>query len=49
VILNQGKPKLVDSFKGTTEGRQLTYFSNNDRLLVDGEKDKPAESNLRRK
>jgi lipopolysaccharide export system protein LptA len=49
VILNQGKPKLVDSLKGTTEGRQLTYFSNNDRLLVDGEKDKPAESNLRRK
>ncbi len=49
VILNQGKPKMVDSVKGTTEGRQLTYFSNNDRLLVDGEKDKPAESNLRRK
>ena len=27
VLLNGGQPQLVDSVKGTTQGRQLTYFS----------------------
>jgi lipopolysaccharide export system protein LptA len=49
VILQQGEPTLVDSKRGTTKGQQLTYFSNNDRLLVDGVETKPAVSNILRK
>ena len=49
VILQQGQPQLVDSVRGTTKGKQLTWFSNNDRLLVDGAASEPAVSNIRRK
>ncbi|MCU1291455.1 MAG: OstA family protein, partial [Bryobacterales bacterium] len=38
VILNGGSPQMLDSYKGITKGRQLTYFSGDDRLVVDGEK-----------
>ena len=36
VILNGGQPLLVDSVKGQTRGKQLTWFANDDRLIVDG-------------
>ena len=49
VILQNGEPQLVDSLRGTTKGKQLTWFSNNDRLLVDGAASLPTESNIRRK
>ncbi len=49
LILEQGAPLLVDSEKGKTTGKQLTWFANNDRLLVDGEEQKPALSTLRKK
>ncbi len=49
VILEGGAPLLVDSVKGRTTGKQLTWFANNDRLLVDGLESKPAESTLRKK
>jgi lipopolysaccharide export system protein LptA len=49
VILEQGHPQLVDSLKGSTRGRKLTWFSNDDRLLVDGAEGQPAQSKLRRK
>ena len=49
VILQNGEPQLVDSLRGTTKGKQLTWYSNNDRLLVDGAASLPAESNIRRK
>jgi lipopolysaccharide export system protein LptA len=50
VILEGGAPLLVDSIKGKTTGKQLTWYANNDRLLVDGhDESKPAESNLRKK
>ncbi len=49
IILEKGDPKFVDSLKGTTVGRKLTYFSNDDRLLVEGERGKRAESVIRRK
>jgi hypothetical protein len=35
--------------KGRTKGKQLTWFANNDRLLVDGLESKPAESTLHKK
>jgi lipopolysaccharide export system protein LptA len=36
VTLWGGAPRLVDSYKGTTEGAKLTYFSNDDHVIVDG-------------
>jgi lipopolysaccharide export system protein LptA len=49
VIMQGGQPLLVDSIKGKTTGKQLTWWSNNDRLLVDGEESKPAQSTIRKK
>jgi lipopolysaccharide export system protein LptA len=49
IVLEGGAPLLVDSVKGRTVGRQLTYFAKNDRLLVNGVEQKPSESVLKRK
>jgi lipopolysaccharide export system protein LptA len=49
VILQKGQPLLVDSARGNTSGQQLTWWANNDRLLVDGAPSKPAESIIRKK
>jgi lipopolysaccharide export system protein LptA len=49
VLLQRGEPQLVDSVRGTTRGAQLTYFSGDDRLLVDGKEGQPAVSKIRRK
>ncbi len=43
-VLTEGKPKLVDSLKGTTTGRQLTWYSQDGRLLVNGVATQPASS-----
>ena len=49
VILELGDPLLVDSLKGQTRGKQLTWWANNDRLLVNGVESRPADSLLRKK
>lgn len=49
VILSQGEPLLIDSLKGQTRGSQLTWWANNDRLLVNGVESRPADSLLRKK
>jgi lipopolysaccharide export system protein LptA len=49
VILQEGDPLLVDSLKGQTRGKQLTWWANNDRLLVNGVENRPADSLLRKK
>ena len=41
-------PKFVDSCKGSTQGEKLTYFANDDRLLVNGESSQPAQSRIDR-
>ena len=46
VILEGGKPEFVDNVRGTTQGDKLTWFSQDDKLLVNGE---PAKSLLHRK
>ena len=48
VILNGGLAKVVDSRKGTTEGRQLTYLSDTDETVVEGGKNAPVVSDMRR-
>ncbi len=50
VILQGGEPLLVDSVKGRTRGKQLTWYANDDRLLIDGaDKDHLAKSTVRKK
>ncbi|MEQ1886304.1 MAG: LptA/OstA family protein [Bryobacteraceae bacterium] len=49
VILEGGDPLFVDSVKGQTRGKQLTWFSNSDRLLVNGAESRPADTLLRKK
>jgi len=49
VMLQKGQPLLVDSVTGKFTGQQLTWWANNDRLLIDGGANKPAESNIRKK
>jgi lipopolysaccharide export system protein LptA len=49
IVLRGGEPKMVDSKKGFTRGAELTYFVNDDRLLVSGSPQQPATGRLRRK
>lgn len=49
VILRGGEPQLADSKRGNTRGAELTYYANDDRLLVTGEPGKPVTSRIRRK
>jgi lipopolysaccharide export system protein LptA len=49
VVLRGGQPRMVDSLKGDTHGVELTYFANDDRLLVNGSAEQPAKSRLHRK
>jgi lipopolysaccharide export system protein LptA len=49
VFLDGGEPLLVDSLKGQTRGKQLTWWANNDRLLVNGADSRPADSLIHKK
>ena len=49
VVLNGGTPQMVDSYKGITKGRQLTYYSDDDRLVVEGQKDQLAYTQMKKK
>ena len=48
VILNSGAPQMTDSQKGITKGRELTYFSGDDHLIVVGEKKDLVQSQMRK-
>jgi lipopolysaccharide export system protein LptA len=49
VTLRGGRPKLVDSLKGSMQGDELTYFANDGRLLGSGSPQQPVNSRIRRK
>jgi lipopolysaccharide export system protein LptA len=49
VILAGGEPKLDDSKTGNTRGDKLTWFTNDDRLVVDGAPERKARSHIRKK
>jgi lipopolysaccharide export system protein LptA len=49
IILRGVPAQLNDTLRGNTRGAQLTYFADDDRLLVDGEPQKPAASRVRGK
>ena len=48
VILTGGKPRLVDEAGHSTEGEKLTYFSNDDRLSIDGAPNRPVQTFITR-
>jgi lipopolysaccharide export system protein LptA len=48
ITLFGGHPLFLDSLRGFTRGTQLIYFSDSDRLLVDGESAEPAKSRIKR-
>jgi lipopolysaccharide export system protein LptA len=49
VILEGGQPRFIDSTRGTTRGQKLTWYSSDDRLLVNGVPQQPVKSVLHRK
>jgi lipopolysaccharide export system protein LptA len=53
ILLKGSRPKLVETengkLKDVTEGEELTYFANDDRLLVNGSPQQPARSIIQRK
>lgn len=49
VILSGGAPQMFDSLKGTTRGERLTWFADEDRLVVDGSWNQPAASRILKK
>lgn len=49
VVLTGGTPEMADSIRGTTTGKEITYFSGDDHLLVDGDSTKPAFSKMIKK
>jgi lipopolysaccharide export system protein LptA len=48
IVLLGGEPRLVDSRRGTTRGRRLTYFADRDQLIVEGAEGRPAVSRLKK-
>jgi lipopolysaccharide export system protein LptA len=48
LIASKGDPTAVDSVRGWTKGRQLTYWANDDKLLVDGAEKQPVKSLIKR-
>ncbi len=48
VVLHGGAPALFDSLRGHTRGEQLTYYADNDKLLVNGVAQRRVVSRLRR-
>ena len=49
IVLRGGNPTMNVSLRGNTRGTELTYYSDDDRLLVKGSDGKPAISHIRRK
>ena len=48
-VLLGGDPTLVDSLRGSTKGRQLTYWANDDKLLVNGAEKQPVKTLMKRR
>jgi LPS export ABC transporter protein LptC len=53
LLLEGGRPEMIELIKGVeqrrTSGRQLLWYANADRLIVDGDEKKPVLSTLTRK
>ena len=49
IILTGGEPLLRDSLRGNTQGEKLTYFTENDKLIMEGAPQKPVKTELHKK
>jgi lipopolysaccharide export system protein LptA len=49
VVLNGGAPQMIDTYKGLTKGRQLTYYSSDDHLIVEGENKQLAYTQMKKR
>jgi lipopolysaccharide export system protein LptA len=49
VILSGGSPQIDDTVRGVTRGRKITYFSDDDRLIVEGENKHLSYSHMRKR
>ena len=49
VVLNGGSPQMVDSYKGVTKGKQLTYYSDDDHMIVEGETKELADTRMKKR
>jgi lipopolysaccharide export system protein LptA len=49
MILTGAPALFTDTVKGTTRGRELTWYARNDRLLVEGAEAQPAVTTFRKK
>ncbi|MGD0014016.1 MAG: LptA/OstA family protein [Bryobacteraceae bacterium] len=49
ILLTGGDATLVDSARGLTKGRELTYYVNLDKLLVNGREQQPVTSRILRR
>jgi lipopolysaccharide export system protein LptA len=49
VVLTGGTPQLKDTLRGNTRGDKLTYFTNDNRLIIDGVPERQVQSHIRKK
>ena len=49
IVLSGGDPTLADSVRGSTKGRVLTYWANDDKLLVNGTEKEPVKTLVKRR
>jgi lipopolysaccharide export system protein LptA len=49
IVLTGGEPKLNDSKRGNTKGDKLTYFTGDNRLVVEGVPEKKGQTHIRKK
>ena len=49
IILTGGEPRMDDTLKGSTMADKLTYFTDDDRLIVEGTPKKQVKTHLVRK
>jgi lipopolysaccharide export system protein LptA len=48
IVLTGGRPYLKDSARGDTQGEKITYFTNNDKLVLDGAPKQKVEGHILR-
>ena len=49
IILTGGRPAMNDNVRGNTQGQELIYYSDDDKLIVKGADGKPAISHILKK
>ena len=49
IVLTGGEPFLKDSLRGNSRGDKLTYFTEDDKLIMEGAPQKPVKTELHKK